>query len=235
MGVLDRFERRIETLVEGAFAKAFRAHVQPVEIARAIERELDDKAMIVGQAKTLVPNCFTVELAADDAERLGSADEVLAAELVTSTREHAAQHGFSFAGPVEVSFTTADDLDTGIFRVRSETKRGPIDELASGPASTTSARLEDPQTQSTYALSAPVVVLGRGADVDIRIEDAGVSRTHAQIRRIGEAEQPGHELTDLGSTNGTFVNGHRIARHHLTDGDRIELGGVTLIYRTAAD
>ena len=229
MGVLDRFERRIETLVEGAFAKAFRAHVQPVEIARAIERELDDKAMIVGQGKTLVPNCFTVELAPDDAERLGSADEVLAAELVTSAREHAGQQGFSFAGPVEVEFTAADDLDTGIFRVRSETRRGAVDE----PVSSDHGRLEDVETHVAFSLAAPVVVLGRATDADIRLDDPGVSRTHAQIRKLGEADRPEHELTDLGSTNGTFVNGHRIARQRLADGDRVEVGGVTFVYRTA--
>jgi hypothetical protein len=227
VGVLDRFERRVETLVEGAFAKAFRAHVQPVEIARALERELDDRAAIVGQARTLVPNHFVVELSEEDAERLGAFGEVLAPELATSAREHAAEQHYSFVGPIEVEFTAADDLDTGVFRVRSEVVKGelPADSTLAG------ARLEDASSGNSFPLTAPLVVLGRGAEADLRIEDSGVSRRHAEIRSVGGAE---HELTDLGSTNGTFINGNRVARQRLADGDRIELGGVTLTYRTAA-
>lgn len=229
MGVLDRFERRIETLVEGAFAKAFRAHVQPVEIAKALERELDDRAAIVGQGRTLVPNAFRVELATSDAERLGSFSSVLAEELATSAKEYAGEQGYRFVGPVGVEFNTVDELDTGMFRVRSEVVPGAV--FATADAAPTAPRLEDPEAGTTFALTQPVVVLGRGADADVRVEDSGVSRKHAELRRVDE---DAHEITDLDSTNGTFVNGARIARQRLVDGDRVELGGVALVYRTAA-
>ena len=230
MGVLDRFERRIETLVEGAFAKAFRAHVQPVEIAKALERELDDRAAIVGQGRTLVPNAFRVELSETDAERLGSFSSVLGEELVTSAKEYAGEQHYRFMGPVTVEFDTVDELDTGMFRVRSDVVPGAVFEDPAADADS-APRLENPSDGTSFALTAPLVVLGRGADADVRVEDAGVSRKHAELRRVDDGC---HEITDLGSTNGTFVNGAQIARHRLEDGDRVELGGVVLIYRTAA-
>lgn len=230
MGVLDRFERRIETLVEGAFAKAFRAHVQPVEIAKALERELDDRAAIVGQDRTLVPNAFRVELSSADAERLGSFSSVLGDELATSAKEYAAERRYRFVGPVTVEFDTVDELDTGMFRVRSDVAPGAVLET---PAEKSAAapRLEDEAAGTSFTLTAPLVVLGRGAEADLRVEDAGVSRKHAELRQVNDN---GHEVTDLGSTNGTFVNGSQIARHRLEDGDRLELGGVVLVYRVAA-
>ena len=226
MGVLDRFERRIETLVEGAFATAFRAHVQPVEIAKAIERELDDRAAIVASSRTLVPNSFVVELSAEDAERLGAFGEVLGPELATSAKEHATEQRYSFVGPVSVTFATADELDTGVFRVRSDVVPGPEAPAARDPA----AWLENTATTERLPLDEPVVVLGRGAEATFRIDDPGVSRKHAEIRAVAEGE---HVVTDLGSTNGTFVNGSRIARQRLAPGDRVELGGAVLVYRTA--
>jgi sulfur carrier protein ThiS len=230
MGVLDRFERRIETLVEGAFAKAFRAHVQPVEIAKALERELDDRAAIVGQGRTLVPNSFRVELAATDAERLGSFSSLLADELATSAKEYAGEQRYRFVGPITVDFDTVDELDTGMFRVRSDVVPGAVFEPPADD-SATAPRLEDEAAGTSFALTTPVVVIGRGAEADVRVEDAGVSRKHAELRQVdGHA----HEITDLGSTNGTFVNGAQIARHRLEDGDRVELGGIVLVYRLAA-
>lgn len=230
MGVLDRFERRIETLVEGAFAKAFRAHVQPVEIAKALERELDDRAAIVGQGRTLVPNAFRVELSSTDAERLGSFSSLLGEELATSAKEYASEQRYRFMGPVSVDFDTVDELDTGMFRVRSDVVPGAVFEAPVEDAPT-APRLEDPAAGTTFALTVPVVVLGRGAEADVRVEDSGVSRKHAELRRV---DGDSHDITDLGSTNGTFVNGAQIARHRLVEGDRVELGGVVLIYRTAA-
>jgi len=227
---LDRFERRIETLVEGAFAKAFRAHVQPVEIAKALERALDDRAAIVGPGRTLVPNQFVVELSPEDAERLGGFSSVLGGELTTSIKEHATERGYSFGGPVAVEFETVDELDTGIFRVRAEVSAGATFAPAA-PDAKAAARLEDSAAGTSFALTAAVVVLGRGAEADVRVEDPGISRKHAEVRCVDGHE---HEVTDLGSTNGTFVNGSRIARHRLTDGDRLELGAVCLVYRTAA-
>ena len=99
MGVLQRFEHRLEGMVEGAFARAFKSELQPVEIASAVQREMDDRAAIVAQGRTLVPNDFVVELADTDFQRLDVYADSLGIELATLAREHAREQGYSFVGP----------------------------------------------------------------------------------------------------------------------------------------
>ncbi|WP_143447389.1 DUF3662 domain-containing protein, partial [Kineosporia sp. R_H_3] len=123
MGVLDRFEKGIERAVNGAFAKAFRSEVQPVEIASALRRECDEKASVVGRDRTIAPNTFVVELGRADHDRLGEWETALGDELSAAVHEHARQQRYAFVGPVQVQFAEADDLDTGVFRVRSQTAR----------------------------------------------------------------------------------------------------------------
>ena len=123
MGVLDRFEKGIERAVNGAFAKAFRSEVQPVEIASALRRECDEKASVVARDRTIAPNAFVVELGRADHERLGEWETALGDELSAAVHEHARQQRYAFLGPVQVSFAEAEDLDTGVFRVRSQNAR----------------------------------------------------------------------------------------------------------------
>jgi Protein of unknown function (DUF3662)/FHA domain len=125
MGVLDRFEKGIERAVNSAFAKAFRSEVQPVEVASALCRECDDRVAVVGRGRSLVPNSFVVELSESDFGRVGEWQDALADELQAVVSDHAAQQGYSFVGAVQVSFEHADDLDTGVFRVRSSMTRPP--------------------------------------------------------------------------------------------------------------
>jgi hypothetical protein len=238
MGVLQRFERRIEGMVNGAFARAFKAEVQPVEIASALQRELDDRAAIVAQGRTLVPNDFVVELSERDSERLGGYADQLAAELVDMVRGHADQQRYAFVGPVEVAFEQASDLQTGVFRVRSSAKAGvtPMQQPSSGAPGHSmpspfraEARLVIGGT--AYPLSRQVTVLGRGTDADLRIDDPGVSRKHAQISLNGDAAV----ITDLGSTNGTLVDGQRVGQAALVDGSEIRVGSTTAIFQRQRD
>ena len=104
MGVLQRFERRLEGMVEGAFARAFKSELEPVEIASAVQREMDDRAAIVAQGRTLVPNDFVVELSETDHDRLEVYADNLGIELATLAREHAKEQGYSFVGPVRMRF-----------------------------------------------------------------------------------------------------------------------------------
>ncbi len=120
MGVLQRFERRIEEMVNRPFARAFKAEVQPVEIASALQRETDDRAAIVSRGRTMVPNAFTVVLGPHDHERLSTYAEALGSELAAMVSEHAAEQHYAFLGPVTVAFERDEDLETGRFRVRSE-------------------------------------------------------------------------------------------------------------------
>jgi len=124
MGVLQRFERRLEGMVEGAFARAFKSELQPVEVASAVQREMDDRAAIVARGRTLVPNDFVVEVSQSDLARLDVYAENLGHELATLAREYAKEQGYSFVGPVRMRFEGIPDLATGLFRIRSGVIRG---------------------------------------------------------------------------------------------------------------
>jgi Protein of unknown function (DUF3662)/FHA domain len=258
LGVLQRFERRLEGMVEGAFARAFRSELQPVEVASAVQREMDDRAAIVAKGRTLVPNDFVVEIAESDHERLNVYAESLGVELANLARDYAKEQGYSFVGPVRMRFEGVPDLTTGTFRIRSGVIRGstieggeirlPASDLprsqgrgfpghprlivsaprAPGAAgSPVAAGAEGDRDQRTYELQTPVTLLGRGTDCDLRLVDPGVSRHHAELR----VENDQVVLVDLGSTNGTFVNGQPVRRVALSDGTHVSLGRTTLVFR----
>jgi len=235
--------------VEGAFARAFKSEVEPVEIASAVQREMDDRAAIVAQGRTLVPNDFVVELSDTDHKRLEVYADNLGIELATLAREHAKEQGYSFVGPVRMRFEGVPDLTTGTFRIRSGVIRGttveggeirrPASDLPRPPGAFAGRpRLlvsgpepgSDGSTQRTFELTSPVTMLGRGTDCDLRLVDPGVSRHHAELR----VEDDEVVLVDLGSTNGTFVNGEPVRRVALTDGTRVTLGRTTLVFRRDA-
>ncbi|MEX2289196.1 MAG: DUF3662 and FHA domain-containing protein [Mycobacteriales bacterium] len=233
MGVLQRFERRLEGLVEGAFARVFGGVVQPVEVAAALQREAADKKAIVGQGRVLVPNAYVVELGPSDFERLGEYDEPLRAELASMVREHADEQGWSFVGSVGVTFERVEELDTGVFRVRSAVAADPPGQ--GSPASGAGRpRLVLPAAagngERVVVLTSLVTVVGRGAEADVRLADTGVSRAHAELRFEGDTVK----LADLRSTNGTLLNGRRITSAVLSDGDRIDVGGTPMVFRREA-
>ena len=246
VGVLQRFEHRLQGMYDGGFARAFKSDLQPTEIAGAVQREMDDRAAIVAQGRTLVPNDFVAEIAQADYDRLEVFADNLGIELATLARDHAREQGYSFVGPVRIRFEGAPDLTIGTFRIRSGVIRGTTveDGEIRRPASDIprpqegfpgSPRLlvstADPGggggTQRTFPLTSPLTILGRGTDCDLRLVDQGVSRHHAEIR----VEDGEVVLVDLGSTNGTFVNGQPIRRVSLTDGTRVTLGRTTLVFR----
>jgi hypothetical protein len=237
MGMFDRMEKGIERAVNGAFAKAFRSEVQPVEIASALKREVDDRATIVSRGRTLVPNTFVVELGPADHGRLGEWEEALGDELRDVVNEHAGQQEYSFVGPITVVFEEADDLDTGLFRVRSSTTKGRVQ--APAQPAPGQARAQAPRAQAlsvsldvaghSYQVRSPVTVLGRGAEADVVVDDAGVSRRHAEVHTDGQQVR----VVDLGSTNGTFVDGERVGPQGapLADGSRITVGRTRIVVR----
>ena len=237
MGVLQRFEDRLDRLVNGAFARAFRSEVQPVEVAAALQRELDDRAAVVSRDSTVAPNVFTVELGRSDHERLVPYAEPLTVELAAMVAEHADNQGYTLMGPVDVSMTRVSDLGTGMFRVTSDSRAGIVAQpRTQAAADAVASPLEAVQTHArlvfndtAYPLVQMVTSMGRGTDVDIRIDDPGISRKHAEIRRGSEGS--GYSVIDLASTNGTIVEGERIGERALTDGDEIRLGSTVLVFR----
>jgi hypothetical protein len=247
MGRLQNFENKLEQAISGVFARAFRSAVQPVEISAALQREVDNNAQILSRDRRLVPNDFHVELSATDLERLAPYDSAMARELTDTLRQHAEQQSYVFPGPVTIAFESAEDLTTGRFRIRSRaqakvTGRDDVpadgyDELGGhpgqggyGPRRTARAVLEVNGTR--HALRAPGLVVGRGTDADVRINDPGISRRHIEFR-VGEgrADQgsPLHlSVRDLGSTNGMTVDGVRVAQSPLGHGSTVKIGNTTM-------
>jgi hypothetical protein len=271
VGLFDRVEQRLERVVHGAFAKVFKAEVQPVEIASAMRRAMDDRAAVIGHGRTLVPNLFTVELAPTDFERLTGYSAMLTDELVASAQEHAESQRYQPGGPIQVHFLSAEELETGVFRVRPSTAKGAapapanaapaaappgagqpqsaVDPAPGSPAPVSYSPITSDEPVATarpqaptqrpwldvdgdrYPLLAAITVLGRDNIADIVLDDPGISRAHTEIRVTSDGPHLVARIRDLGSTNGTFVNGERIASHKLNDGDRVTVGRTAMTYR----
>jgi hypothetical protein len=272
--VFDRVERGLERAVHGAFAKAFKSEVQPVEIASAMRRAMDDRATTISRGRIVVPNLFTIELAPTDFERLTGFSEMLTDELVASAQEHAESQRYQAGGPIQVSFASKEDLEVGVFRVRPATAKaappaippggqpvfGPLGAQvppgAAGEGASVSASalppspVQEPGHVSPgrprshpaqrpwldvdgdqYPLLGAITVLGRDNTADVILDDPGISRQHTEIRVTSDGPRLIANIRDLGSTNGTFVNGERITSQRLADGDRINVGRTALIFR----
>ena len=233
MGFLQRFENRLEQTVSTVFAKAFRSAVQPVEVAAALQREVDNSAQILSRDRRLVPNHFQVELSPADHERLAPYSSTLAEELTEMLRDHAHEQSYVFPGPVSIDFDQRDDLTTGRFRVRSSAL-AKVTPASGGSVSETAVRRAQVVLEVNgvrHPLDPPGIVIGRGTDADLRINDPGISRRHTELRV--QAGERGTTVTavDLGSTNGTLVNGSRTDRATLEDGDTLKIGTTTMTVR----
>jgi FhaA, N-terminal domain/FHA domain len=231
MSALQRFENRLEQMISGVFARTFRSAVQPVEIASALNREVDNSAQILSRDRRLVPNNFHVELSEADHQRLEGLGPQLTRELTEMLRDHAAQQSYVFTGPVSITLETSDDLTTGRFRVRS--KAIASSQLAGGDPSDTQVRRATATLElngEQLPLAPPGIVIGRGNEADLRIDDPGVSRKHIEIRveEPPEGGEPRITVHDLGSTNGMSVNGKRVEKATLADGATIRIGNTTM-------
>ncbi|WP_420176112.1 FhaA domain-containing protein [Luteococcus sp. OSA5] len=230
MGLFDRFENKIEGAVNGVFARAFKGDVQPVEIAARLQRELDAEAKLLSRDKRLVPNEFTVQLSQHDYDRLVPYSKTLTSEIVPELREHAAERHYVFNGPISIAYEMASHLPTGRFTVTSAAVAGI--EQADGPASTTMIRRSTLVLEVNgvrHPLTAPGLLIGRGSEADLRINDPGVSRRHAQIHVRGTGDDIEISIEDLGSTNGIIVNGTKTHQAQLDDGSRIEIGSTRML------
>ena len=231
------FENKLEELISGLFARAFRSAVQPVEIAAALQREVDNNAQIISRDRRLVPNDFAVELSPGDHERLADYDSAMAKELSRQLREHADAQSYVFPGPITIGFEAAEDLSTGRFRVRSRaqarvTGSGDPDATELPGVRRTRAVLEVNGTR--HRLAPPGLVVGRGAEADVRINDPGVSRRHIELvvaTASGHSDEPSITIADLGSTNGVLVNGQRVTTAPGVDGTWIKIGNTVLTIR----
>jgi hypothetical protein len=231
---LQKFEQRLEQLVSGAFAKAFRSAVQPVEISAALQRECDNNAQILSRQRRMVPNDFHVELSQADLDRLSPYDSALVGELTSQLKEYAEKQSYLFSGPVTLEFESAEDLTIGRFRVRSRAHASVVSNATHTQVRRARAYLEVNGTR--HPLQPPGLVVGRGTEADLRINDPGVSRRHIRFT-VDESPAAGVaiEVQDLGSTNGMLVDGHRMASAPLREGSEVRVGRTTMTVRVVEE
>ena len=235
MGIFERIEKKVEGAVSHAFARAFKGDVQPVEITARLQRELDAEAKLMSRDKRLVPNDFTVRLSQHDHDKLAPYASTLTTELAGELRRHAREMGYVFNGPIKIDFELDSRLPTGRFTVASQAVAG-ITERA-GPASDTTisrARLVLEVNGTRHPLTPPGLVIGRGSEADLRINDPGISRAHAQIRVQAAGTGLQIDIVDLGSTNGIIVNGQKVRQAVLQEGSRIEIGSTRMLIHAPA-
>jgi hypothetical protein len=219
LGLLDNFEKGLERAVNGAFARTFKSGLQPVEITAALRRELDTKAAVVSRDRILVPNKFSVALNSTDYERMAALGAALIDELVRLVQQHAAAQHYSFAGGISITFERAPALRQGMVEITSVNVKGTV---AWTPVLEIAGR--------RYPIVHSRTIIGRGSDADITVDDAGISRKHVEILWDGERA----EVNDLGSTNGSALNGNAVARAPLPPDSVIDIGRTRIVFRVLA-
>jgi hypothetical protein len=249
MSVLKNLENKIAGLVEGTFSRAFRSEVRPVEIARKLAREMEEhKSFSV--SRTYAPNEYRVFLSPRDRERFAGYEAALTAELAGYLLEHARRERLTLLSRPVIEFETDDRLGLGEFGIQTRVAQ-PEDEPVSAPAEAQSGRtmvysnaerVAEPLEERGRArgqtplllidgkrvvISPSGATLGRGRASDIVLDDPNVSRQHAEIRPRGGS----WIISDLGSTNGSQLNGRRLEGSEvLRSGDEIELGASTMTF-----
>jgi FHA domain-containing protein len=248
--VLRAIEHKIEALFEGIFGRAFRTNVQPVELARKLAKEMDDHRT-VSVSRVYVPNEYSIYLSPGDREQFQGYEDSLRGELEEYLSEHARREDYALLSSPRVVFETDDDLDVGEFgiatRMAQPQHRRPGEPAAEPEPGAT--MIYKPKVAPTEAVSAEElgmerevvsltvngtkhevkqrrVVIGRSRDCDLQLSDANVSRRHAELRQEGAS----YWIVDLASTNGIEVNGKRVKRAKLRDGDRVTLGSTAVVF-----
>jgi hypothetical protein len=245
MGILRDFEKRLEGAVEGFFARAFRSGLQPVELAKAIQRYAGNYQQVAMDG-VYVPNHYRFEMSADDLERFSGFESSLRRELADVVRRIAADRGWRLKGPVRIELRERPELRVGTYELRGKVAAEPTPP----PGQPQPVKVVDERAGSTQVLQpdAPpkagwihvlngaasgqrfplkdTTIVGRLPECDITLDDPSVSRRHVRITRPGGQWR----VEDLGSTNGLRVNGEQVPAAELRDGDRLELGTMRLAF-----
>ena len=209
---LQSIERRLERMVDGVFSRRRRGSIRPIELGRRLVREMDDNRSVDVKGRRIVPNDFTVLLSPTDHAGFSDIEDALTTELGEAAREYAREESYHFMGPVLVKLMVDNNLKPGRFGISSQLKQ------AAGGLGAGSLVLPSGER---VPLGEHVTTVGRLPESTISINDTNVSRNHAEIRTGSAA----YVAIDLGSTNGTMVNGVRIVgEQRLNDGDIISFG-----------
>ena len=252
--VLRSIEQKIEALFEGVFGRAFRTNVQPVELARKLAKEMDEHR-VVSVSRVYVPNEYTIYLSSGDREQFEGYENSLQSELEEYLGEHARRESYALLTPPRVGLETDEDLALGEFGIATrmvQPRHGtrseePEEQVESGatmiykhpvPDAAEAALPEEPGLEREVAVLSwngqrlrvdkRRVVLGRSRECDIQVEDANVSRRHAELRQEGTS----FWIVDLDSTNGLEVNGRRVKRAKLDPGDSFTVGSTEVTFST---
>jgi hypothetical protein len=247
VSLLRSLEEKIEGLVEGAFSRAFKTHVQPVELARKLAKEMEEHKT-VSVSRVYVPNHYVIFLSPDDREQFASYEVALKKELSDYLLERARGEGLALVTRPQIEFKTDDRLALGEFGIQAQLLGDPDGDLEPPQADYghtmvyTPDRAAPPPADPTTGrarrrgyilfdgkrtlLAGERMTVGRSRDCEIVIEDPNVSRRHAEVRKTIE----GWMIVDLGSTNGVKVNGRRVHDAVLSPGDEITLGLIRLDY-----
>lgn len=229
MGFLDRLEKGIEGAVNTVFARAFKGDVQPVEIAARLQKELDAEAKLLSRDRKLVPNEFFINLSQHDYDRLAPYGKTLTDEIIPELRTHAEKMGYIFNGPIFLHWELVPELPTGKFTVESQAVAGVEADKKDSRTAAHRSRMVIEVNGVRHPLVPPGLVIGRGSDADLRINDPGVSRRHAEIKVSGLGFDLDYEIIDLGSANGIEVDGRKVKHATLGDGARIVIGSTKML------
>lgn len=229
MGFMDKFETAVEKGVNSVFSKVFRSSLKPVDISSAIRRAMDDAAEAHPDQNVaaVAPNKFEILVAPSEFQMLEDQGiEPLADELEADATRHASNQQYMLMGPVEVGFAPSELESTGMLEVVARRAKGKVAPAIAATATPTNPIID--VGGEKWLLTEPVTVIGRSASADITVDDDGVSRKHVEFRITPQ----GVILTDLGSMNGTFVEGHKVDAATLLDGNQITIGRTRILFWT---
>ncbi|MDY5128465.1 DUF3662 and FHA domain-containing protein [Actinotignum urinale] len=226
MRAFGKFEKGVENAIAGAF-RVFQSELKPVEIITALKKAMDANSAALSRERAVAPNVYTIYLAPGDMKRVNNWDaDTLTHELERTLIDYATEQDFLFVGPLRLYFQEDTQLREGTPRVDTTTARGSV-----APATSAVASEENPLLQvghERYLITGNLVVIGRGSDCDITVDDSGVSRHHLELK----VTPHGVIATDLNSTNGSFVEGHRISAATLVDGNTLTIGHTQILFWT---
>ncbi|WP_067779777.1 FhaA domain-containing protein [Actinomyces vulturis] len=230
MGLFDRFEKGVENVTNRALS-TFASDVEPIEISSKVKETMDKRAATFARDRSVVPNVYAIKLSPHDHNRVIEwGKEEMINQIADVITTHAHDQGYSFVGPINVSISANEELSSPTITVETSVKRG-----ASAPAAAAIASRRHPIIDvggQRYVLTGSTTIIGRGSEADIIVDDSGVSRRHLELTITNDF----HTIaTDLQSTNGTFVEGHRIEQATLVDGNTIKIGRTTIMFFNGDD
>ncbi len=218
VGILDSFERGLERAVNGAFAKTFRSGLAPVEITAALRKEVDTHATPVARDRVLVPNRFLVRMNPEDHASMTALGDGLVEELSALLQQYAAEQRYQMVSVPVIVLEADPGITLGMLDVRSSSERV---EVSWQPTIELDGR--------QHVLGERTVI-GRGSEADITVDDSGISRRHLEIVWDGRRA----EARDLGSTNGSTLNGARLTHAALPNDSVLQIGRTRIVFRVVA-